>query len=89
MGIDQLYEQVSNRDTEAVMEAKRLTELLNEVSGVRNNLTFLRSEIEHLLSDPEYDPDYPELLKVIHTELKSMDGPLEAKFGGIVNHDKR
>jgi hypothetical protein len=72
MSIDDLFEKASDRDTQAGMEANRLTSLVKEVNGVRNEIAFLKSEIHHLLNDPEYDPDYPELLKVIREELQGM-----------------
>jgi hypothetical protein len=72
MNIDQLYEQVSNRSEEVTSEKNRMDALVKEVSGIRNNITFLESEIANLLKDTEYDPEYPELLNTIKSEFISL-----------------
>ena len=72
MNIDVLFESVSNRNLEAQTESERVANLAREISGTRNNISFLKSEIVHLQTDFEYDPDYPALLETIHGELIKM-----------------
>jgi hypothetical protein len=72
MNIDDLMVLTDSRNSESAIKTNRLSALAKEVSGIRNNIKFLKSEIDHLLHNPEYDPDYPELLTCIHEEVKGL-----------------
>jgi len=84
MNIDTLFEDISKRNEESATEYNRLSDLATEVSGIRNQITFLESEINHLLKNPEYDPEYPELLKTIQWELVKMLDSFPERFRVVV-----
>lgn len=73
MNIDELYKDVSSRETEVRSRADELTDLLESVNSVRNQVIFLKAEIDRLLHKLElHDPDYPALLESIKGELVLM-----------------